>query len=38
MLFQLLKSVKSLAYKIMFDNDMADKEARLYFKDDDAGN
>ena len=38
MLFQLLKNVKNWAYKIMFDNDMADKEARLYFKDKDEGN
>ena len=37
MLFQLLKSVGSWAYKMFFDNKIADNEARLYdnwFKED----
>jgi hypothetical protein len=34
MLFRLLRSAKSLAYKMLFDNKIADNEARLYFGDD----
>jgi hypothetical protein len=34
MLFRLLRSVKNLAYSILFENKIADNEARLYFGDD----
>jgi hypothetical protein len=34
MLFRLLKNVSSWVYDILLDNNLADKEARLYFGDD----
>jgi hypothetical protein len=38
MLFQLLRNVKNLVSNFFLNNDLADKEARLYFKDKDASN
>lgn len=37
-LLVLLKNVKKWVFNLFLNNDIADKEARLYFKDEDASN
>jgi hypothetical protein len=34
MLFRLLKNVKKWVYKFVFENNLADVEVRMYFKED----
>jgi hypothetical protein len=38
MLFRLLKNAKNLVSNFFLNNDLADKEAKLYFKDKDESN
>jgi hypothetical protein len=38
MLLALLKNVENWVYDLLFNNDLADKEAKLYFKDKNESN
>jgi hypothetical protein len=37
-LLALLKNVKTWVFNLIFDNDLADREARLYFEDKNESN